>query len=312
MIDGRSLTDPALRHLFEAFPVPSVHLDGLTALRGWRPELNVARSEQVERTDHVVVGDPPVPVRVHRPLGAEGQLPALIDIHGGGLIVGSHKAADVTFDRWCPMFGVVGISVGYRLAPETPYPGAIEDSYAALIWTYQHARELGIDPARIGIGGMSAGGGIAAALGLLARDRGEVPVAFQFLNSPMLDDRQITPSSQLDGLYVWSREDNAFGWRSYLGELYGSENVPLYAAPARATDLSSLPPTFLAVGEADGFRDEVIEFATRLFQAGVACELHVYPGLPHGFAVAAAAPVVQQALRHREDWLARHLGSTGD
>ena len=109
-------------------------------------------SEQVKRTDYVVVGDPPVPVRVHRPVGADGQLPALIDIHGGGLIVGSHQAADVTFDRWCPMFGVVGISVGYRLAPETPYPGAIEDCYAALIWTYRHARELGIDPVRIGIG----------------------------------------------------------------------------------------------------------------------------------------------------------------
>ena len=142
--------------------------------------------------------------------------------------------------------------------------------------------ELGIDPDRIGIGGTSAGGGLAAALALLARDRGEVPVAFQLLECPMLDDRQETSSSQLEGLPVWSRESNEFGWRSYLGELYGSDDVPALAAPARARDLRGLPPALVIVGGADGFRDEDVLYALRLNQAGVPTELHVLPGAPHG------------------------------
>ena len=133
------------------------------------------------------------------------------------------------------------MSVEYRLAPETPYPGPLDDCYAGLAWTYEHADELGIDADRIGIAGVSAGGGLAAALALLARDRGEVPLAFQLLECPMIDDRQTTSSSQLDGLPVWSRDSNEFGWRSYLGDLYGTDDVPAYAAPARATDLVGLP-----------------------------------------------------------------------
>ena len=161
------------------------------------------------------------------------------------------------------------MSVDYRLAPETPYPGPLEDCYRGLVWTYEHADELGIDPERIGIMGVSAGGGLAAALALLARDRGEVPVAFQLLDSPMLDDRQRTPSSRQDGLAVWSRGSNTFGWKSYLGDLYGRDDVPATAAPARATDLSGLPPAFVSVGAVDGFRDEDIDYALRLNQAGV-------------------------------------------
>ena len=131
----------------------------------------------------------------------------------------------------------------------------------------------------------AAGGGLAAALALLARDRGEVPVQFQLLDCPMLDDRQHTWSSRLDGLEVWNKSANELGWRSYLGELYGRADVPYYAAPARATDLSGLPPVFVSVGGVDGFLAEDVDYAVRLMQAGVPTELHVYPGAPHGYAL---------------------------
>ena len=144
------------------------------------------------RTEYLAPGDPPVPVRVHRPADNDGVLPAIFTIHGGGYIIGSYLMDDFLHDGWCPGLGTVGVSVEYRLAPETPYPGPLEDCYAALRWTHEHADELGVDADRIGIYGLSAGGGLAAALALLARDRGEVPLAFQLLDCPMLDDRQTT------------------------------------------------------------------------------------------------------------------------
>ena len=145
-------------------------------------------------------------------------------------MLGSYAMDDARFDAWCPEFGCVGVSVEYRLAPETTYPGPLDDCYLGLKWVYDHHDEIGVDPGHIGIGGVSAGGGLAAGLALLARDRGEVPLRFQLLDCPMLDDRQTTPSSQLDGLHVWNRHSNTYGWRSYLGDLYGTEDVPPYAA----------------------------------------------------------------------------------
>jgi acetyl esterase/lipase len=202
--------------------------------------------------------------------------------------------------------GIVGVSVEYRLAPETPYPGPLDDCHAALRWTHQHADELGIDPARIGAYGLSAGGGLAAALALLARDR-DLPLAFQLLDCPMLDDRQATPSIRAECLYVWNAQSNEFGWRSYLGDLYGSDDIPPYAAAARATDLTGLPPSCVVVGSIDGFRDEDVDYAQRLNQAGVPCELHVLAGLPHAYQMAPAAPVVQLATHCMDDWLVRQL-----
>ena len=156
--------------------------------------------------------------------------------------------------------------------------------------------------------GVSAGGGLAAALCLLARDRGEIPIAFQLLDQPMLDDRQVTPSSRQDGLAVWSRESNTFGWQAYLGDLYGRDTVPPTAAPARATDLSGLPPTFVSVGAADGFRDEDIDYAMRLNQAGVPTELHVYPGGCHGFnVIASEAALTKQSRRNLAEWLKKQV-----
>lgn len=264
-------------------------------------------SDSVVRTEHVVPGDPPVPVRVHRAVDAEGALPCVFSIHGGGMVIGSYDMDDPMFDRWCPSLGIVGVSVEYRLAPETPYPGPLEDCYAALRWTFDNAASLGVDPSRIGIRGISAGGGLAAGLALLARDRGGPGIAFQLLDCPMLDDRQITPSSQAEGLAVWSRESNTFGWRSYLGDLHGTDDVPFTAAPARAIDLSGLPPAYVSVGTADGFRDEDIDYALRLNQAGVPCELHVYPGAPHGYQIAAGSELAQRSARDAEEWLRRQL-----
>jgi acetyl esterase/lipase len=280
--------------------------DGIAAIRSTAlPALDL--SDAVVRTEHTVPGNPPVPVRVHRPAGVDGALPAILTIHGGGYVIGSYVMDDHLHDAWGPQLGTVGVSVEYRLAPETPYPGPLEDCYAALRWTHEHAEELGIDRTRLGVSGISAGGGLAAALALLARDRGEVPLAFQLLDCPMLDDRQATPSLRSEGLYVWDAASNEFGWRSYLGHLYGSDDVPPYAAAARAADLTGLPPACIVVGSIDGFRDEDVDYARRLNQAGVRCELHVIAGLPHAYQFAPDAQAVRLATHCKDDWLARQL-----
>ena len=265
-------------------------------------------STDVDRQDHVVSGSPDVVIRIHRPLRAQGELPCVYSIHGGGFVMGSRVMDDVRFDTWCPKYGCIGVSVEYRLAPETPYPGPLEDCYLGLKWIYDHHDELGIDPTRIGVGGTSAGGGLAAGLALLARDRGEVPLRFQLLDCPMLDDRQTTPSSQLDDLQIWTREANSFGWQSYLGDLYGTADVPVYAAPARATDLRDLPEAYVCVGNVDGFRDEDVDYAMRLNQAGVSTELHVHPGAHHGVHLMfPETSIAQRYVQGIEEWISRHL-----
>jgi acetyl esterase/lipase len=172
----------------------------------------------------------------------------------------------------------------------------------------EHADDLRIDKHRIGIGGRSAGGGLAAGLALRWRAKADVPLAFQYLEYPMLDDRGLTVSSQLDGLPIWSREANAFGWHSYLGDQCGTDEVPADAAPARATELTCLPPTFIGVGTADCLRDESIDFAARLCRAAVPTELHLYAGGVHGFDMFADTAVAQTAARDSADWLARQFG----
>ncbi len=301
---------PEIVPLVALLAFPALDPATLTERRGMSIMPPYELSDRVIRTDHVVPSDPHVSVRVHRAAHADpsaGPLPCVYSMHGGGYIVGSFDMDDPMFDRLCPELGIVGVSVEYRLAPETSYPGPIEDCYAGLKWTYDNADSIGVDRDRIGIAGGSAGGGLCAALALLARDRGEVPLRFQLLDCPMIDDRQITPSSRLDDLLIWSRESNAFGWRSYLGELYGTDDVPIYAAAARADDLSGLPPALVTVGGADGFRDEDITYAMRLAQAGVPTELHVYPGAPHGVALFTGTSVARQYARDRDDWLRRQI-----
>jgi acetyl esterase/lipase len=306
-VDVRELLDPELREVFGAFEMPPFDAETIATIRS-TPLPGAALSDAVVRTEYMVPGDPPVPVRVHRPAGVDGVLPGIFTIHGGGYVIGSYDMDDYLHDQWSPSLGTVGISVEYRLAPETPYPGPLEDCYAALRWAHEHAGEIGVDPARLGIYGISAGGGLAAALALLVRDRGEFPMAFQLLDCPMLDDRQTTPSIGATGLYIWSAESNTFGWRSYLGDLHGSVEVPPYAAAARATSLSGLPPSCVVVGSIDGFRDEDAEYAMRLNQAGVPCELHVVAGLPHAYQMALDSQAVALATRCKDDWLARQLG----
>jgi acetyl esterase/lipase len=263
-------------------------------------------SDAVSRSDHVVPGDKPLALRVHREINAAAALPCIYWMHGGGLVLGSHVADDLRFDRWCPELHCVGVSVDYALAPEACYPAPLDDCYAGLRWVHDNAAQLGIDPQRIGIGGASAGAGLAAALALLARDRGELAIAFQALIYPMLDDRQITVSSQWPDP-VWPPQANRYGWDSYLGGL-ADDAVPSYAAPARADDLAALPPTFISVGALDGFSDEDIIYATRLRHAGVPTELHVYPGAPHGYdSLTPNTAIARQARRDLSEWLRKRF-----
>ncbi|NLV50834.1 MAG: alpha/beta hydrolase [Clostridiales bacterium] len=228
-------------------------------------------------------GSPDVRIRIYEPVVKSGKRPGILYIHGGGYIVGSPEMTDFTCIHMVQEIGCVVVSVDYRLSPETTYPGPLEDCYAALRWFASSAEETGVDADRIAVAGGSAGGGLAAALALLARDRKGPAIAFQAPLYPMLDDRNITPSSyEFTDKRFWNRTKNEFGWEMYLGELYKGD-VPEYAAPARAADLSGLPPTFTLVGELDLFRDETIEYCSRLLRAGVPVELHIYPGCYHGF-----------------------------
>jgi len=310
-VEDAVIIDPEVATFLEQFPAFELSADVLPVMRDMRTELiaemTAALDDSVERTDHVVSDDPHVFVRVHRPANQTGPLPCVYSIHGGGYVLGSLDMDDARFARWCTELSCVGVSVEYRLAPETAYPGPLEDCDAGLRWTYEHADELGIDRDCIGIAGVSAGGGLAAALALLARDRAEVPLGFQLLECPMLDDQQTTSSSRLDGLPIWSRESNTFGWRAYLSDLYGTDDIPPYAAAARAEDLSGLPPALVIVGGADGFRDEDIVYALRLNQAGVPTELHVLPGAPHGVQMFVDCAVARRWDAIVNDWLRLQL-----
>jgi acetyl esterase/lipase len=208
--------------------------------------------------------------------------------------------------------GCVAVSVDYRLAPEHPFPAPVEDCYAGLKWLFRHADELDVEPSRIAIGGASGGGGLAAGLALLTRDRGEVQVAFQLLIYPMIDNRNVTPASYaITDPRMWNREANRLGWKAYLGRDGGGADVSPYAAAARASDLTNLPPAYIPVGALDLFVDENIEYAQRLIQAGVPTELHVYPGAFHGFDLfAPSAMVSKQFKADRDSALRRALHDT--
>ncbi len=235
--------------------------------------------------DHGVAADDghEVLVRVYRPAGLPHPAPVLYWIHGGGMVLGSVSNDDDYCIGQATNLHIAVASVEYRLAPEHPFPTPVEDSYAGLRWVSSHAAELGLDPERIAVGGASAGGGIAAGVILAARDRGEVPVCFQFLVYPMLDDRNATPSAQVTtDPRLWNREANRLGWAAYLEGRAGADDIAPYAAPARATDLSGLPPAYVNVGELDLFLDEDITYAQGMLRAGVPVELHVYPGAFHG------------------------------
>jgi acetyl esterase/lipase len=229
-------------------------------------------------------GAPEVFVRIYQPTDRPDTLPALLWIHGGGYVMGSVERDDLLAKHLARVGQCVVASVEYRLAPEHPFPAPVEDCYAALKWLSAQSTELGVNKARIAIGGASAGSGLAAGLAVLTRDRAEVEVAFQLLIYPMIDDRNIAPASAtVPDTFVWTRENNLMGWRAYLGREPGGTDVSPYAAAARTTDLKGLPPAYIPVGDLDLFLDENMTYAQRLLAAGVPTELHVYPGAFHGF-----------------------------
>ena len=198
------------------------------------------------------------------------------------MVSGSLDLYEPFISSYVSAAGVPMLAVEYRLAPEHPHPAPVEDGYAGLRWLAGHAPSLGVDPARIAVMGDSAGGGIAAAMAVLARDRG-LPLARQILLYPMLDDRNMTPDPALAPFAVWSHDDNYTGWSALLGEDFGTGRVTQAAAPSRAQDLSGVAPAYVEVGDLDIFRDEDIEYARRIALAGVPVELHVHPGAPHAF-----------------------------
>ncbi|MED7926663.1 alpha/beta hydrolase [Nonomuraea sp. LP-02] len=314
--------DPELRAAVEAASMPVVDLAAMTLedLRARRAEADafvaaVPRPETgVTIEDRYVPGPddaPEVRVRIYRPAGGGAERPGLYWIHGGGMIMGSPEFDDAMMIDYVERLGLVAVSVDYRLAPEHPHPAPVEDCYAGLVWTAKSAAELGIDPARLAVGGASAGGGLAAATVLLARDRGGPDVAFQFLLCPMLDDRDATHSSEQHAdAVVWNRSANRYGWQALLGERAGGPDVSPYAAPARAEDLSGLPPAFIDVGEVEVFRDEDMDYASRLARAGVSTEFHLYPGAFHGFDM--MVPDAALSRRARETRIAALRRAYGD
>lgn len=229
-------------------------------------------------------GNPDVALRLFQPSGLTSPAPALLWVHGGGMITGSPEQDDRTNIAFVRTLGISVAAVRYRLSPDVIAPAAVEDAYAGLLALAARASELRIDPSRIAVGGASAGGGIAAGTVLLAHDRGEVAPAFQLLVYPMLDDRTVTRTDiDTSGVRVWSPGSNRFGWASYLGQAPGGPGISPYAAPARRSDLSGLPPTWIGVGTLDLFRDEDTDYARRLLEAGVPCEFVTIPGAFHGF-----------------------------
>src|SRR3954469_17962915 len=262
----------------------------------------------VEHVGLSVPQEPAVTLSVLRRPGVVTPTPCVYYVHGGGMIMGDRQTGAPIFSRWVDLFGVTVVSVEYRLAPEHPYPAAVSDCYAGLRWVAGHAAELGIDPARIVIAGNSAGGGLAAATTLMARDNGGPALIGQLLSAPMLDDRDATVSTrQFDGPGPWHRGDNRFGWTALLGAARGTADVSPYAAPARATDLSGLPPVYLDAGSAEVFRDEIVDYASRIWAAGGQAELHIWAGRFHGFQLAGETRVARAALAARDSWLARLL-----
>jgi acetyl esterase/lipase len=270
-----------------------INLHDIPAARRMMDELAVAQMAKAQPIEGITTVDRRVPgpagapevfVRIYQPADRPDTLPALLWIHGGGYVLGSVERDDLLAKHLARVGQCVVASVEYRLAPEHPFPAPVEDCYAALKWLVAQSTKLGVNTARIAIGGASAGGGLAAGLAVLARDRAEVEVAFQLLIYPMIDDRTIAPASAtVPDTFVWTRENNLMGWRAYLGREPGGTDVSPYAAASRATDLRGLPPAYIPVGDLDLFLDENMTYAQRLLAAGVPTELHVYPGAFHGF-----------------------------
>jgi acetyl esterase/lipase len=249
-------------------------------------------------------GSEDVAVRVYAPAGRTAALPGLLYIHGGGFVFGSVDSEGPRAQEFAAAADAVVVSVDYRLAPENPFPAALQDCYAALTYLAKNATELGVDPQHIGVAGASAGGCLAAATALMARDLGGPELCMQYLGIPVLDDRLETHSMRTyTDTPVWNRPNAILSWRYYLG---GQQPAP-YAAPSRATDLTGLPPAYIDVCEFDPLRDEGIEYAQRLVQAGVHTEVHLYPGTFHGSSMITGATVAQRMFTDANEAVRRLL-----
>lgn len=300
----RDLIDPEARvpldQLLEVLPggfnaIPDI-VQRRQALTNVLGAVEAPPNPNVRSEDRVVPGPegaPDITLRIYHPVNAAGSLPGIYYIHGGGMVLGDIQGEDLIATMVCEQVGAVVASVEYRLAPEHPHPAPVEDCYAGLVWMARHAAELGFDPDRLAVDGGSAGGGLAIAVALLARDRGFPALRFLMAIYPMIDDRNETPSChEITDVGIWDRAGNIEAWKWYLGD----GKPDLYAAPARAEDLSGLPPTYIDVGTVDLFRDEDIAFANRLMQAGVPTELHVNPGAYHAAEVFAPDSALGQRI----------------
>lgn len=308
------LVDPALRPALQSWTPSTLNAEMLPALREQRQQaaleaMRVDDGLALSMTEYFI-GAQPVRVRVITPNTPRANRMGILHFHGGGHLFGSPEQSLALTRPTAARHDCVVVSVDYRLSPETHFPGSLDDGYAALVWMAEHAEALGIDRANIGLMGDSAGAGVAAGLALLARDRNGPPLAFQNLMFPMLDDRTVTArdANPVTGEFIWTRENNAFGWQALLGCEPGSDGVSPYAAPARAENLAGLPPTWIGVGTLDLFVDENIAYAQRLIRAGVRVEMNVWPGAYHGFSSDPQADVALRARETRQAWLARVAG----
>jgi acetyl esterase/lipase len=302
------LFDPELAAALALQPMQSI--EDLEAARALHRQLVASADDEIEGideleiADHVVAAEPEVRVRVYTPLAFQRPLPGVLYLHSGGFVLGSIEGEHARAASLALSVGAVLVSGEYRLAPEHRYPAALDDCYAALCWLAASADELGVDPNRVAVAGSSSGACLAAALTLLARDRGGPHLCFQLLNAPVLDDRLETPSMTVfTDTPVWDRQSAFLSWRHYLGEDPGE--VPYYAAPARADDLSGLPPAYIATSQFDPLRDEGILYGLRLLQAGVAAEIHNFPGAYHGSEVVDTADISRRRLADI-DWALRY------
>ena len=307
------LVDPALRPLLEAWPTITLNDETLVQMREREQllpfEIDREGTSLEIRTVPGPIGAPDITLHIYKPDGAADRLPTIYHIHGGGYVGGSAAQLEFMHRPLVKALGCAIVSVDYRLAPEHVFPAAIEDCYAGLRWTVDNADALGLDTARLGVMGESAGGGLAAALALLVRDRGEYRLAFQHLTYPMIDDRTVVAADPHPhtGEFIWTADSNRFGWRSLLGQAPGGPDVSPYAAAARASDLSGLPPSYIMTGTLDLFLEEDIEYARRLLRAGVPTELHVFPGGMHGFDILPVGDIATAAQAARLAALKRAL-----
>jgi acetyl esterase/lipase len=315
----RHLVDPELMPMLELRTALVLTNKTLPAIRKEFVEMRRLMATQVPPRDDVVVterhvpgpkGAPKVRVLIYQPKRHAGLMAAYLHIHGGGYVVGEPEIAMPRNQLYAGELNCTVVSVDYRLSPETAFPGPVEDCYAALKWLHANANALGVDRNRIAIGGESAGGGLAAGLALLARDRGKIKICHQQLIYPMIDDRSAVKGHPVAGEFIWNRKANHFGWSAMLGHPPGRAKVSPYVAAARAKDVRGLSPTFISTGALDLFMEENLEYARRLMRAAVPVEVHVYPGAIHGFDGVPSSRLARQHAHDQFEAMRRALAVT--